>query len=387
MIRRPPVPPLAIDVTRLVRGSLLGRRPTGIDRVTLAYVRHFAPEARALLGRGRWIAELGGGLSSRVFARLCTGEVRSGPSAGWPAAPRFMLHTAHSGLESMAYLEAIRRRGLLPVILLHDLIPLTHPSSSRPGIPERHLLRVRNAMQVGAGVICNSEATRVELADLCATRGWPQPPTVVAHLGVESWVRPGPGPERLSPDGRPYFVCVGTIEPRKNHMLLLRVWQALTARLGERTPELLLIGQRGWMFDEVVQTLGRDEVARRHVREVGGCSDDELRDLLLGSRALLMPSVAEGFGLPVAEALGCGVPVIASGLPVYREFAGDVPDYLEAHDVSRWAAQVEAYCEPGSTARLAQLARLEGWQPPSWSSHFTAVEALLRQLGGKAGAT
>ena len=77
-----------------------------------------------------------------------------------------------------------------------------------------------------------------------------------------------------------------------------------------------------------------------------------------------MPSVAEGFGLPVAEALGCGVPVIASGLPVYREFAGDVPDYLEAHDVSGWAAQVEAYCEPGSTARLAQLARLEGWQPP-----------------------
>jgi glycosyltransferase involved in cell wall biosynthesis len=169
-------------------------------------------------------------------------------------------------------------------------------------------------------------------------------------------------------------------------MLLLRVWQVLAARLGENTPELVLIGRRGWMFDEVVYTLERDEVARRHVREIGGCSDHELRDLLLGSRALLMPSVAEGFGLPVAEALGCGVPVIASELPVYREFAGDVPDYLAADDVPAWVAMVEAYCGPGSTARLSQLARLEGWQPPLWSSHFAAVEALLRQLGEKAGA-
>lgn len=379
-------PKLAIDITRLLRRALQGRRPTGIDRVTLAYVRHFAPHARAMLGRGGWVFELGTGLSKRVFAWLGA----EGPDEGLLAArrvdwPRCLLHTSHSGLESMAYLAAVRKRGLLPVFLVHDLIPITHPQHSRPGMPQMHLLRMRNASFAGAGLVCNSEATRLALANLCAVQGWGMPPTVVARLGVEPWARPHAGLVHAVHHPRPYFVCVGTIEPRKNHLLLLRVWKRLAARMGERTPDLLLIGQRGWMFDEVTQVLEKDEVARRHVREQGDCPDSQLRDRLLGARALLMPSQAEGFGLPVAEALACGVPVIASSLPVYREFAGNVPDYLEACDESGWAARIEAYCEPEHAARKAQLARLLGWEPPTWAAHFAAVESLLQQIGHPTG--
>ena len=405
--------PLAIDVTRLVRGAFLGRRPTGIDRVTLAYVRHLGPHARALLGRSRWVWEIGDGLSRAVLARLGRAAARTGacdlqgPAGLPPLRRRFVLHTAHSGLESAAYLAALRARGLLPVFLVHDLIPISHPAFSRPGIAQRHLQRMQHAVQAAAGLVCNSEATRQSLAELCATQGWRLPPTAVAHLGVEDWVRPqAGGPNDLgkagavgtnrslasaqasSADGRrPYFVCVSTLEPRKNHRLLLEVWRALAARMGERTPELVLVGQRGWMYDELVHALQHDDVARRHVREVGDCSDEQLRTWLLGAQALLMPSLVEGFGLPVAEALGCGVPVVASRLPVYREFAGEVPDYLDARDTAGWAACLQAYCEPGSAVRSNQLARLQGWKPPTWAAHFATVGALLQEVAAREGAS
>lgn len=394
------LPPLAIDVTRLVRGAFLGRRPTGIDRVTLAYVRHLGPHARALLGRGRWVRELGDGLSRAVLARLGPAAARTGasdlqgPAALPPLRRRFVLHTAHSGLESAAYLAAIRARGLLPVFLVHDLIPISHPTFSRPGIAQRHLQRMHHAVQAAAGLVCNSKATREALSELCATQGWRLPPTAVAHLGVEDWVRPQEGGSirssplaqgRIAGRARPYFVCVSTLEPRKNHLLLLEVWRALAARMGERTPELVLVGQRGWMYDELVHALQHDDVALRHVREVGDCSDEQLRAWLLGARALLMPSLVEGFGLPVAEALGCGVPVVASRLPVYREFAGEVPDYLDARDAAGWAACLEAYCEPGSAMRSNQLARLRGWEPPTWAAHFATVCAFLHEVARREG--
>lgn len=377
-----PAPGLTIDVTRLLRGVLQGRRPTGIDRVTLAYVRHFASHAKALVGRGRWVAELGAGLSTRLFAQLgaASGEGLRSRLQTAPR-PRFLLHTGHSGLESAAYLSALERRGLWPVFLVHDLIPVTHPQFSRVGVPERHLLRLRHASQAGAGLVCNSEATRAALAEMCTAQGWRLPPTVVAHLGVEAWARPaGAHDLRGAQPARPWFVCVGTIEPRKNHLLLLRVWRQLAQRMGEHTPNLLLIGQRGWMYEEVVHDLTHDDVARRHVRELGDCSDLQLRQWLLGARAVLMPSLAEGFGLPVAEALACCVPVIASPLPVYREFAGSVPDYVDAQDVEGWAALIEDYCREDSAARHGQLGRLVAWQPPTWATHFKLVDDLLGRL-------
>lgn len=379
---------LAIDVTRLLQGKLRGRRPTGIDRVTLAYLRHFAPPAHALLGREHWVAELSPGLSSRLFAFLGVedgkGQQASRIQASWP---RCLLHTGHGGLESAAYLSALKRRGLSPIFLVHDLIPITHPRFSRPGIPERHLLRMRHASLAGAGLICNSSATLEALAQLCDAQGWHLPPTVVAHLGVEEWAqRAGLQDRQGERSARPYFVCVGTIEPRKNHMLLLRVWRQLAVHMGERTPDLLLIGQRGWMYGEVIHALEHDGVARRHVRELGSCSDTQLRQWVLGARAVLMPSETEGFGLPVAEALACGVPVIASALPVYREFAGSVPDYLGTQDVSGWAAHIEAYCQDDGPLRQAQLGRLSNWRPPTWAAHFEAVEALLHRIASTHGA-
>src|ERR1700710_674754 len=105
--------------------------------------------------------------------------------------------------------------------------------------------------------------------------------------------RRGPPPKKSD---RPYFLCVGTIEPRKNHLLLLHLWRRMVALHGNRAPRLLIVGKRGWENENVLDLLDRCPALRGHVIELGTVPDSKLTALLRGAQALLMPSFAEGFG-------------------------------------------------------------------------------------------
>jgi glycosyltransferase involved in cell wall biosynthesis len=181
-------------------------------------------------------------------------------------------------------------------------------------------------------------------------------------------------------EGPPYFVVLGTIEPRKNHLLLLNVWRRLAQTLGpEATPRLVLIGRRGWENENILDLLDRCPVLKGVVVEHNRLPDPEVRTLIAGARALLMPSFAEGFGLPVVEALALGAPVIASDLPALRETGGDAPDYLDPLDGPAWARAILDYAAPRSLRRQAQLARLSNWRAPTWEDHVGGVLDFLAE--------
>ena len=144
---------------------------------------------------------------------------------------------------------------------------------------------------------------------------------------------------------------------------------------------LLIIGQRGWEAEEVFETLDRPGTLEGHVTELGSCSDEQLAEHLVTARALLFPSLVEGYGLPLVEALGLGVPVIASDLSVFREICGDIPTYLEPRDISGWEAAIIDYAQGDSMSRASQLQRMEGFHAPDWAGHFRAVESWLSSLG------
>jgi glycosyltransferase involved in cell wall biosynthesis len=173
---------------------------------------------------------------------------------------------------------------------------------------------------------------------------------------------------------------LGTIEPRKNHWLLLQVWRRLIAGRGGQSPRLVIIGQRGWECENVADLLERCEPLAGMVTELPACTDADLATWLHHACALLFPSFAEGYGMPLVEALSRGVPVIASDLPVFREIAGDVPDYLDPLDGKGWMARIEAFADPVSPLRAAQLKRLAGYSAPTWSAHFQVVEQFLERL-------
>ena len=378
-----------IDVTRLLHRRLQGRLPTGVDRVSLEYVRHFGACATALVRyAGLWI-ELNHRDSARVFAMLLSSDAADAVWLRWavvkamPASigerylsPRFLFNTGHSGLEQADYAYRLQRSGLKPLFFVHDLIPLLYPEYCRPGESGRHKVRMDTLLNLGYGIIANSAATLDELAAYAHSHALPLPPAVVSLLAPARLPAPSPEP----PLSRPYFVMLGTIEPRKNHWLMLQLWRQLIETLGAKAPRLVIIGQRGWECENVVDLLERCETLADVVFEYPSCSDAELASWLHHAQALLFPTFAEGFGMPLVEALGLGVPVIASDLPVFREIAGTIPEYADPLDGKRWKQLILDYSMPDSPARQHQCQRMSGFAVPTWDSHFAQVEALMASL-------
>jgi len=379
--------PYLLDVTRLIWRRWKGRYPTGVDRVCLAYLRHFGGKSQAVVQHDRFrrildrraSEELFGlleGPSDRFRRSLPLGLLKHLAHLNAKGHGRPYLNVGHTGLNSIGFRDWVGRADVRPIYLVHDLIPITHPEYCRAGEAERHRERMRTVLRTGSGVIANSQATLDQLASFARSEALPIPAGIAAWLGSDPLPKPGTARQ---PD-RPTFAMVSTIEARKNHMMLLKIWDRLIDRLGGAAPRLLIIGQRGWEADPVFDLLDRGEKLRGHVVELGRCSDEELAQHLASARALLFPTLAEGYGLPLVEALGMGVPAIVSDLPVFREIGGDFPTYLSATDRQGWEAAILDYSKPESAARRSQLERLEGFKAPTWQRHFDVVEKWLSSL-------
>jgi glycosyltransferase involved in cell wall biosynthesis len=379
-----------IDISRLLARAGQGRLPTGVDRVILAYVARWGSQAQAVLQKGTWRRLVPQAESQALFALVQKPPADFSWQLGrliaracvppWPsqdAKGRAAFYLGHSDLDRPGFAHWLHKTHQKPVFFVHDLIPITHPEYCRAGETQAHAQRMRLALQVGAGVVANSQATLDSLAVFAQQQNLPMPPAVVALLAPA----PLPVPDvNKRPMAAPYFVVLGTIEPRKNHVLLLTLWRELVSRLGQDAPHLVVIGQRGWECENVVDLLERCEVLRGHVHEVPNCPDAELACYLKHAQALLFPSYSEGYGMPLAEALQAGTPVLASALPVFQEIAGEVPEYLSPLDGLGWLDAIADYAVPNSPRRGAQLLRMRRLVLPTWDKHFAQVQTLLDQI-------
>ncbi|NML08868.1 glycosyltransferase family 4 protein [Sphingobium sp. AR-3-1] len=392
-----------LDISRLLSRSF-HPAPTGIDRVEYVY-------ARELLGRmpdrlafsavhpaGGYYGRLNSA-AVRQFLAFTASKWRSARStdAGEGKAavirhlfatrprpvprasgPRVYLQVSPHHLDDHAQVGAIlRAEGAKFITLVHDVIPLSHPEYARPQGADEHRRRVRTIDSFASGIIGNSQATIDALAPHMR-HGLSGRAIRVAHFGADAADIFGAKGEAL-PE-RPYFVYISTIEPRKNHLLLLNLWRRMVERLGDATPVLVLIGRRGWENENVIDMLDRAEALRGHVIEAGEVSDNRMQALVANARAMLMPSFAEGFGMPVVEALAAGVPVICSDITAHREVGGDAPDYLDPLDGLGWMQAIEAYSQPDAPDRAAQIARLAHWRAPTWRDYFDIVTDLIEEV-------
>lgn len=275
------------------------------------------------------------------------------------------LNTGHSNLTDRV-VWALRHGAKARIaVLIHDTIPLDFPQYQRRGTPERFRAMLKRAQRADL-LIYNSNHSRARAQ---AHMDGPPPASVVAHLGVEQMI---PDPAAI-PDGLtvtpPYFVTLGTIEPRKRHDLLLDVWDDF-AREDDAPPGLLILGARGWNNAAVFDRLDRLP-PDGPVREIAGLSDAAVAALLRGSSGLLFPSEAEGYGLPPIEAAALGVPVICRDLAVYREVLGDIPVYLKETDRYLWRNSIKSLARGRTQADHENSAR--DFNPPTWEDHFNAV--------------
>lgn len=311
-------------------------------------------------------------------AALRTGEVlRLGRLRRGAAMPSLYLNTSHGGLFRPAVARWLAASGSGGVFFVHDLVPLEYPEFCRPKEPARHAARMRTVSAHARLVLVNSEATRQALLRHCAAHGLRQPPVRVLPLGVEPRFNDGMGLAPLRP-AVPYFVVLSTIEPRKNHLLLLQVWRRWIEAEGPAAARLVILGRRGWENQAVFKLLDRLPLLRGHVVECAGLGDAQLGVLLRGARALLSPTFAEGFGLPVAEGLAAGTPVLASAIEAHREVGGTFAEYLDPLDGGAWLQAVRDYAATPAPRREQRLGPLARYRAPDWQTHFDQAIALLR---------
>ncbi len=273
------------------------------------------------------------------------------------------LNVGHCNLDDI-FLRQLKTVGAAPLrIKLHDMIPLDYPALVRADTPALFQARARAAMTYADQIICNSAHTarRVEHhgAGLSV-----RPDCLVAHLGVSV-----PQNVRHPAPQAPYFVCIGTIEPRKNHAFLFEVWQRLIDQAaGEKVPLLYLVGARGWRNDDVFRLLDTSPLMGRHILECPSLHDADMFTLLSGAAGLVFPSREEGYGLPALEARALGVEVICSPIPVFQELLEGDATMLGTDDPQGWADAIRARARSfgaQSTARTACV--------PTWEQHFEKV--------------
>jgi glycosyltransferase involved in cell wall biosynthesis len=175
---------------------------------------------------------------------------------------------------------------------------------------------------------------------------------------------------------------VSTVEIRKNHRLLVRVWRRLIARHGaDAIPVLIFAGQIGWMVDELLADLAASGYLDGRIEHRPGLSDEELDEAYRGCMFTVFPSLCEGWGLPIAESLAHGKFCLASNRTSIPEVGGDLIDYFDPADDDDVLRKIERLLfEPGYLpAREARL-RAE-YRPATWAD---CVRSLMLKLDPQA---
>ncbi len=284
------------------------------------------------------------------------------------------------------------RSGVRFAILIHDIIPLRRPEWCHHGV-------VRSFRRWHAGVLphcdvifSNSRATASDLerhargAGITLRRSV-QPVRLGTSFGLAA-TPDGDRPKGAEPAHDPrlppgsYVLFVSTIEARKNHMLLFRVWRRLLDEMPrERVPTLVFAGRVGWLVADLMQQLDNANYLDGKIVVVQEPSDMELRTLYRGCLFTVFPSLYEGWGLPVTESLALGRPCLSSDRTSLPEAGGSLARYFDPENLHDATAAIRAVIEDraGLAAWTAEIAR--AFKHVAWDETAELIVATLRETG------
>lgn len=425
-------PSVILDLTRLCIGPAW-RAPRGIDRVDLAYADHFlnrwdgdcaatilTPWGAQFIARPRAVkimkvveelwgeahsADESSGYLEIRNALQDKGDVAIPPRAkrdvkvsaavlnvlrnvGIPIGssatskiPRdsIYINTGQIGIADGKLLSWLNNRpDVRPVFMLHDTIPIDYPEFV-PVLSERyHRQMIGNTARYAAGLIVTTKSAERDIRrelfrqhqfrDIRIAAA-PLPPSAIfsADRSLSEPVL-----------NEPYFVICGSIEPRKNHILLLNVWRELHQKYGALTPKLIIVGSRWSQHSDARRFIERASFLAPHVIQMTNLSTPGLASLIAGACALVMPSFAEGFGLPIVEALAARTPVIASNIPAHMEAGGTHATYVSPIDGLGWKAAIEDHLHHHAKYR----AMVASYTPNKWTDYFRRIQPFLEILSG-----
>ncbi len=278
------------------------------------------------------------------------------------------------------------QHGFKLVQMIHDLFPLGQSAWEPPRFKKKFVRQFTTLAPLVDRWMVTSEFVRGDLTRHLNDRAGQQPIDRIAM----GWPDPPAAADTDTPLGRHglkaggYFLQVGTLEPRKNHVVVARAVERLRQRHGATMPTCVFAGIKGWRCAALMRELERTQWAGGGIRWLGEVADDDLAALYRGAQFTLYPSLTEGWGLPVQESLAFGVPCIASNAGAIPESGGDLAVYVDPTDDAEVSAAIDRYLtDPASlaAARSKISAFLASGRQSSWNDAAQQVlDAAERSL-------
>jgi glycosyltransferase involved in cell wall biosynthesis len=308
------------------------------------------------------------------FARSVTaGDVVFVPGAPW----------AYADYASLV--AAVRQRyGVRFALFVHDLLPVRRPEffaeESAP-VAERWFVAVLPQTEM---LLTFSKATARDFEAFMKERQIAPAPTVQAIPGGAGFVRARQGP---TPEGwqfaarRDYALCVSTLEPRKNHALLFRVWQKMLENMPRaKVPLLVFAGRTGWLADDLMQQMKNTGFVGGKIQLVEDAGDDQLAEIYRHCLFTVFPSFGEGWGLPVSESLAFGKPCFASDVPAITEAGGTFARYFDPNNASSAYALIRATIDDPQDLQTWSEEIARSYAPVPWVATAEALVAALDRV-------
>lgn len=247
--------------------------------------------------------------------------------------------------------DAALAHGARLVGMVHDLLPLEHPEWFREGLEQRFSEHLHALAKRAEQLFVPTQAVRSRLVERLARHDLQRTVNVLAHGGdfctlmpsaeqIHSYTDSLPAPATADD---PLYLVIGTLEPRKNHGLVLDAFDALWAQ--GKQPRLLFVGNVGWQVDRLLERLQTHARLNERLFHAANLSDPALLWLIRNSTALIYVPRDEGFGLPVLEAAMQGCPVIAADIPVLREAGRQWPCYIKPDSLPELIQAIDTFAQ------------------------------------------
>lgn len=276
-------------------------------------------------------------------------------------------------------LPILREAGVHTAALIADVMPEQHPEWFVPRTVERFGVFLRAHLESTDHFLPISHQTEADLAWLARRLGRDRPyRTSIIQLGADFHL------DAVAPPGLPdalaekrIIVCVATLEPRKNQAVCLDALELLAADHPDLA--LVLIGREGWGMDELVERITEHRLNGTALHWFPHADDDLLAAVVSHAVLALAPSRYEGYGMPVIEALGVGVPVISSGQGALAEAGGHLAETCDPDDPVAWAAAIARHLDDPAH-HAAVRARVARFDRPTWDRCAEQVAGALAEM-------
>lgn len=277
--------------------------------------------------------------------------------------------------------DLARSRGLRIITCCYDLIPVLFPQYCVGEVARRFTEYFAWLCWGSEAVLCISRQSERDFLALCRRLGAPERPTQVIPLGDNVPVGHGEvGDEVLGLTRRPFILFVSTIERRKNHEVLYRAYHRLARQgLADRLPRLVFVGMPGWGTAELMKDIELDPLTQGLIAQLHHASDAELNHLYRHAAFCVYPSLYEGWGLPVGEALAMGKAVIASAEGSLPEVGGDLVRYVDPWDTAGWAQAIWDWAGNPAAVRRQEAEVRRRYTVRHWSGTAQVVAELIAE--------